>query len=101
MSLLDNLKKVRELLSEESKWAKQSFARDRYGNKTCYDSNHACSWCLTGAIYKSINNQLEVTQVMCCLQGLIDSTLVRYNDDESTNHQDIVNLLDNAIQIYE
>ncbi len=42
--------KVRDLLTDKSKWTKGRSACDRNGETTCYDAPNAASWCLAGAI---------------------------------------------------
>jgi hypothetical protein len=44
--------KVRDLLSDESKWCKGPTAVDKEGNPTFPLSSTACKWCLAGAIAK-------------------------------------------------
>lgn len=44
--------KIRELLSDESKWTKGSYARHINGNSIGPRQDNACSWCLLGSIYK-------------------------------------------------
>jgi hypothetical protein len=44
--------KVRELLSDESKWCQGSFAKDRNGLDVSIHSSEAVCWCLSGATAK-------------------------------------------------
>jgi hypothetical protein len=44
--------KVRELLSDESKWCKGPLAVDKEGRQTTPKSPTACKWCLWGAILR-------------------------------------------------
>lgn len=41
---------VAELLTDESKWTKGTFARTANGNLTLDSSDDACRWCLIGAV---------------------------------------------------
>lgn len=55
--------KIKDLLTDESKWTKLSFARDIDGNPVEPTSPEACCWCLVGALYKckeeGTNNSYE------------------------------------------
>ncbi len=42
--------KVRDLLTDETKWAKGRSACDKGGETTPYDAPNAVAWCLAGAI---------------------------------------------------
>lgn len=44
--------KVRELLSDKSKWSKHHYAQDASGKPTSPHSENAVAWCLVGAIEK-------------------------------------------------
>ncbi len=44
--------KVKELLSDESKWTTKAFARTPDGTSVLANHPEACQWCLLGAIYK-------------------------------------------------
>ena len=46
------MKKVRELLIDESKWHKGNFAIDSEGLEVSPNDKNACKWCLMGAIKK-------------------------------------------------
>ncbi len=42
--------KVRDLLTDESKWTKDTYARDKDGNATTPGASDAVCWCLVGAL---------------------------------------------------
>lgn len=44
--------KLRELLSDESKWTQTAFARDRRGRVVPLSSPEACQFCLVGGLDK-------------------------------------------------
>ena len=54
--------KIRELLSDESKWCRGSLSLDKEGNKIDPIDSQACCWCLYGACmkcYDFYNNIIE------------------------------------------
>ena len=99
MRLLENLEKIRGVLSDESKWTKEVYARDEDNIAVSFMSGDACSWCLMGAIYKTISTIKERNDVINCLSGfLLEShsiDIIKYNDE--TSYEDVTNLLDKAI----
>ena len=44
--------KVKELLSDESKWTQGCYARDAFGVSIPFDADAAVCWCLAGAIHR-------------------------------------------------
>ena len=97
MKLLENLKRVKSLLSDESAWTKRVYAKDAKGYTIATKDDKACSWCLAGAIYKSSDTLDEINNVIECLKQFTGQSVCYYNDKEETQHQDIINLLDTAI----
>lgn len=49
--------KIKELLTDENKWTKGSFAKTSNGKPVRYDDENARSWCIEGAIYKCYNEK--------------------------------------------
>ena len=111
--VLDNLKKIRTLLSDESKWTKHVYARNNYDTHTDELSDDACKWCLMGAILRVTEQNHEVKrEITSLLKGYIvkgyigvfrdnrsrEYYVIDYNDANETKYQDIVNLLDTAIE---
>lgn len=88
--------KIRELLSDESKWTKGWFARDAngisiiYGYGVCSESvaldGRACSWCLTGACkrcYPDTNDwweKLKDIKERLIQKGYYGTSLSSWND---------------------
>ena len=95
--LLENLNEIKDVLSDESSWTQNTFARDVNGNTIDVDSDNACSWCLMGAIYKSSDTVNQSNDVVDCLYRVTGQSVCYYNDNKETQHQDIVNLLNTAI----
>ena len=103
--VLDNIKKVRDVLSDESKWTQAAYARDKDDIAVGVTSESACKWCLMGAIFgvaKDINEEKEIINCLRDFLPKIDIVVynydvVVYNDAEDTKYEDITNLLDKAI----
>lgn len=73
--------KLRELLTDESKWTQKAYARDKDGKPTGALSPTAVCWCLDGAIRKccpeSLEGRIEI------FSKLLDKTrmgIIQFND---------------------
>jgi hypothetical protein len=44
--------KIRELLSDPTRWTQHFLSRDEKGNYVSPESEEACAWCFLGAVYK-------------------------------------------------
>ncbi len=96
MSDLENLKKVRELLSDPKRWTKGSFARTKITKRSIgpTEANAAC-WCIRGAVTKVAGDDaweegLAAEKALCkalrTIQGapFIEAdpaALARFNDE--------------------
>ena len=99
MRLLDNIKKVRDVLSDESKWTQGRYAVDKDNVFIATTHSAACKWCLTGAIWRVARDMKEQNEIVDYLKHKINyRRLSEFNDAEDTKYQDIVNLLDTAIE---
>ena len=49
--------KVKELLSDESKWVQGNFAVNSQGHYAPSSSDEACRWCIGGAILRCYRNR--------------------------------------------
>lgn len=94
--------KVKELLTDESKWTTGSLARDFDGNNCTQKCPDACCWCLIGAIYKCygfLNSEPILSQVDRYIQQLhkqnpnIPQRIVSFNDNYA-KFEDIKNLVE-------
>ena len=57
--------KVKELLSDESKWTQNAYARNEHENVVGYNDTMAVRWCLIGAInvcYPTLEEYAQVKQ---------------------------------------
>lgn len=55
--------KIRELLTDESKWTKGKSARNQYGLPISAKHSKACRWCLSGAVEKAYENYVDILRV--------------------------------------
>ena len=103
MKLLDNLKKIRELLSDESRWTRLVYARDANGARVNEHSPLACSWCLLGAVsavcyHAYTHNDNDCMTVLFHLERMLDKkSIAVYNDSDTTKHSDILDLIDRTM----
>ena len=91
--------KIRELLSDETKWCKKALARDKNDEKIDVDSKHACKWCLYGAMCKCYNINEEFNDVREKIYNQLTKkrnmvTISQWNDCCSTYFKDVKELID-------
>ena len=86
--------KIKELLSDSSKWTKRAMARD-FNDLTCVaHCDIAIKWCLLGAIVKCYPGGYKRIQI---LNKIIDngiSDISGFNDLSSTSFSDIKALVE-------
>ena len=97
---------VLELLSDPTRWIQGNYARNAKGNKVNYDSDTATCWCLSGSIAYIYGIGHEYTTNKRALEKAIDVreadklpkkvTVVQFNDNENTTHDDIIHVLELA-----
>ena len=104
----DILVKARSLIGNEECWVKGSLAEDHFGEEMYPTNSYACRWCLEGAIIKAtaldgyevkdhIPSPIEIAVDVLHRDGFT-GYLDDFNDDESTTHKDVLDLLDKAIE---
>jgi hypothetical protein len=85
--------KVRELLSDESKWTQGAVARDKYGMEIeSVDSPDACCWCLGGALIKCYGDMDSHFEVVLDNIPKRYLTISSWNDTHS--YEDVKKLVD-------
>ena len=76
--------KVKELLTDESKWTKKAWTRNGAGEICGVNAPEACCWCLSGAIdfcYSSFREKYEIVgRITRELRGV---SLFTWNDSVS------------------
>lgn len=78
--------KIKELLSDESKWTKYATARNKEGNHvTIYDSN-AVQWCVLGAMEKCYSN--DFMNMYHKLKESFGKSICEWND--SSTYQEVM-----------
>ena len=90
--------KVKELLANERHWTQGTFARDAKGQEIGALFPEAACWCLRGALMRCYG---EVGPAHWQAENRIKEVLgnngiVRFNDDESTTHADVLRVLEAA-----
>lgn len=86
--------KVKDLLTNESKWTKGAYSRNREGEVTdVLDSGHSVCWCLRGAIDLCYFGD-ERAQVRSKVRMYIDGEIEPWNDSFKTTFQDVKKLID-------
>ena len=102
------LKKALKLIRHPQKWCKGSYAQSVSGKdlgEKVYLAGDGCKFCAQGAImsasvaygqgYRHLANRAVRMQIP---QQDMQFSLVDYNDDEATEHSDIVELFEGAIE---
>ena len=87
--------KIKELLSDESKWTQGCMARDEHGYSVDSVNKSAASWCLAGAAQKCYPPGLNYLGAMSKLDSYIPGTagVITFNDHAGTTFADIQRLL--------
>lgn len=108
MDTKDYLLKARDLLTKG--WCQKAFARDGLGRFSSVKAGSACSYCLVGALEK-IDAPQEVaififqnapesvfTAWHRRREGWLTTFLTQYNDAPTTTKEDILALIDTALE---
>jgi hypothetical protein len=88
--------KIRELLTDESKWCKNVTARDINGNPINGDSEDAACWCLGEAFdvcYKG-QEQSVVTEAWYRIYAATGIPFCRWNDAPERTFKEVKELVD-------
>ena len=92
----DKLIAAKELIGDESKWVKGSFARDAANKTVNYADSTACRWCMLGAIWHC-GVTPEETYLVKDIAGLGGQSLIDINDSCITKHSDVMAVMDKLI----
>lgn len=112
MTPVEHLTAVRALISTPDKWARGEFARDMNGNRTSLAARNAACFCILGAIGRTdpeiVSLKKQEYQVFSPiwdkpaaqeLRKVIGDRLVSdFNDDPQTTHDDMLRVIDAAIE---
>lgn len=90
--------KVKELLSDESKWTRKAYARDSHGVMIEPRSPSACCWCISGAIERCYQSYAKASEVSEKIKRHLPfgKTSIDFNDDPATTFADIRRVLELA-----
>jgi hypothetical protein len=105
MTIIQALKKTRTLLRKG--WCQGNYARNPFGMSTSLWDPDACSWCLTGAILRSCeDNSLsyEVHKVLARITPRkfgtmkdVHNKLSSWNDHDGRTKEEVIKLVSRAI----
>jgi hypothetical protein len=84
--------KVRELLSDESKWTRRRFAATTQGTPCLPRDRRAAQWCLYGAIERCYG--VHGAEVTCRLIQHLQASLADWNDDPARTFADVKRLVE-------
>jgi hypothetical protein len=98
MTALELLQQARSKI--ERGWTKGWFARDENDMRVDIGSGLACKFCLSGALYVEVGDNSWVSARRHILDNLRGphQNFVSFNDDPYTTKEDVLNLLDRAIE---
>jgi hypothetical protein len=86
---------TRELLNTPKSWTQGAYARDKRGASVGSHHPQAISWCLSGATYKIGAPYITQDSIR---RSIGPHGIAKFNDHPDRTHQDILNLLDKAIE---
>ena len=109
MSTLEELKAVRELLSDPEHWTRGAFARDAQGGEISPASPEAACWCIGGAamymasepgwdFIQLLDASLPVLRAVGDVIGCTDVGFIGdWQDAPDRTHAEVLDALDRAI----
>lgn len=83
--------KAWKLIEKSEHWCRTYYFKDKYG--TMCNMDRAYSYCLVGALQKCYGPGSIYNKQYERVQDSIGGSITRWNDDLSTNHGDVLNLL--------
>lgn len=86
--------KVKELLSDSSKWTQGSFAKDKFGEVTKIDSKDATCWCLQGALQLCYGNYSINPSIYDKVKSEINRSIPGWNDTPERTFEDVKQLVE-------
>lgn len=97
--------KLSELLTDETRWTKRHYARDKFGLPTFFDAENAVCWCLYGAVRKITDHNLaEQSALILSLEKSIDklypytfyNSFIGFNDNSKTTFEMVKRVIDDV-----
>ena len=109
MNALQVLQAARERISRPEHWCKHHMATCLKGEYRGVLSDHACRWCLSGALLYASECEFMGSKMQARMDArrIIERLLmsegiggiIQFNDDRKTRHSDVLAVLDKAIEI--
>ena len=85
--------KIRELLSDPSKWTQRCFSRNSKGQPSA-PAEQECSWCLVGALGRCYDDS-EFDRVYDLIKAAVpERQIVHWNDDPKRTFEDVRKLVE-------
>lgn len=102
----ETLRSMRKLLATPESWNQKSSARDSEGKPVAPELPEAVCWCLSGALARVTYHEPIRDKYGCRLyrevhdffDQKLNMNMIIFNDDPITTHDDILSLLDYAIE---
>lgn len=86
--------KVKDLLTNETKWTTDYAARNMIGNEVSYKDPSACCWCMIGAIQRCYGPSVAEDIMIKVRTHLGTRFITHWNDDPIRSFQDVRNLVE-------
>ena len=99
MNEINVLAATRRFLEYEDRWMKGEYARKLDGNHCSPLDNDAVQWCAIGAVIHTAGSYKDANSAIHWLIKQVekDITVTQWQDQPETTHQDVLDLLDRAI----
>lgn len=93
----DIINEVDDRLDTPDKWVQGKYATDKNGKSIVSGSKDAVRWCLSGAINACVveggEDAISKGRAYNLLSNMLPEPLENWNDDPTTNFQDVKSLL--------
>lgn len=97
MKTSEVLEEVKALITPPKAWIKGSYAMNDEGSVVGSTSPDATCYCLAGAVRMVTNYEPGTRKVLMYLHTVINGSIEVFNDDESTTHQMVLDVVSKAI----
>ena len=97
---LSVLRSAKELISTPERWTRGEMARDEAGRCVSHSDDAAVSWCIEGAIWRSVKHEESRFNALQALSRELPVELRWphvFNDYDDTTHADVMELFDRTI----
>jgi hypothetical protein len=107
MKPVEFLKAADKLLSDESKWTRRAYARDKGHHECRIKDDNAYSFCILGAMWKQdpygedYDNAVTAVSYFAVANGIENNQIPQWNDDPKRSFKDVKAAYRNAIEYAE